>query len=68
MVILRDFYGLVIFILKTDNLIYRFTRILFGLTCSPFILNGTLKHQFKKFLQENIYPKVFIEKLLRDIC
>ena len=67
MVILRDFYGLVIFILKTDNLIYRFTRILFGLTCSPFILNGTLKHQFKKFLQENIYPKVFIEKLLRDL-
>ena len=66
-VILRDFYGLVIFILKTDNLIYRFTRILLGLTCSPFIPSGTLKHHFKKFLQENIYPKVFIEKLLRDL-
>ena len=50
-----------------DNLIYRFTRILFGLICSPFLLTGTLKHHFKKFLQENIYPKVFIEKLPRDL-
>ena len=51
-----------------DNVIYRFTRILFGLTtCSPFILTGTLKHHFKKSLQEKIYPKVFIEKLLKDL-
>ena len=36
-----------------DNVIYRFTRILFGLRCSPFILTGTLKYHFKNFLQEN---------------
>ena len=32
-----------------------------------YILNGTLKHHFKKCLQENIYPKIFIEKLLREL-
>ena len=50
-----------------DNVIYRFIHTLFRLTCSPFILTGTLKHHFKKFSQENTYPKVFIEKLLRDL-
>ena len=32
-----------------------------------YILNGTLKHHFKKCLEENICPKIFIEKLLRDL-
>ena len=50
-----------------DIIIYRFTRILFGLTCSPFILTGKLKHHLKKFLEDINYPKVFIEKLLNDL-
>ena len=45
---------------KRDNVFYGFTR-------SPFIVNGTLKHHFKKLLQENIYSKVFIEKLLGEL-
>ena len=42
-----------------DNVSYRFTRILFGLICSPFILTGTLKYHFKNF-----YNKIFIRKFL----
>ena len=30
-----------------DFYIYRFTRVLLVLTCSPFPLNGTLKHHFQ---------------------
>ena len=36
----------------SDNLeiiIYRFTRVLFGLNCSPFLLNGTLREHFLKY-------------------
>ena len=47
-------------------MIYRFNPILFGLTCSPFILTETRKYYFKNFLQESIYRKDFMEKLLRD--
>ena len=38
---------------ETPNiLVYRFCRVLFGLTCSPFILNGTLREHFKKYIDE----------------
>ena len=30
-----------------DFHIYRFTRVLFGWKCNPFLLNGTLKHHFQ---------------------
>ena len=31
----------------SDFYIYRFTSALFGLKCSSFLLNGTLKHHFQ---------------------
>ena len=38
-----------------DFYIYRFTRVLFGLTCSPFFLNGTLKHHFQSDQIRNMF-------------
>ena len=59
-------------ILWYDNLfdenslkIYRFARILFGLICSPFLLNGTVKEHVKKHI--NFANQTILEKLLRDL-
>ena len=37
-------------------LVYRFTRALFGLTCSPFLLGGVLKHHLDAWEQR--YPEI----------
>ena len=42
--------------------IYRFTRALFGLTCSPFLLGGVLKHHLDAW--EDRYPEIV--KQLRE--
>ena len=47
--------------------IYRFTRVLFGLMCSAFLLNGTLKHHFQSDWIRNMFEKFILEKLLRDL-
>lgn len=31
----------------------RITRVVFGVTASPFLLNGTIKHHIKKYRQED---------------
>ena len=36
--------------------VYRFTRALFGLTCSPFLLGGVLKHHLDAW--EKCYPEI----------
>ena len=44
----------------------RFTRLLFGLTCRPFLLNGTIKSDLLKYTQFTDIKK-FIEKLLHNL-
>ena len=44
--------------------IYRFTRVVFGVTASPFLLNGTIKHHIEKYLDED--PE-FVKKFLSGI-
>ena len=34
-----------------DVVTYRFTRVMFGLNCSPFLLNGTLRHHLMKYTE-----------------
>ena len=50
-----------------DFYIYRFPEVLLGLTCSPFLLNGTLKHHFQSNWIRNMFEKFILEKLLRDL-
>ena len=49
-----------------ENFILRFKRIVFGLTCSPFLLNATVKLHLEKFLSIESF-KTFIEKLLLNL-
>ena len=44
--------------------ILRFTRVVFGLTSSPFILNATLKHHVNQYA--NIDPK-FVKEVTRSL-
>ena len=46
--------------------ILRFCRVLFGLTCSPFILNGTINAHLEKF-SDYANLKDFIYKFIRDL-
>ena len=45
--------------------VYRFGWVLFGLTCSPFLLNGTVKVLFEKHVNHD--TRVVLEKFLRHI-
>ena len=45
---------------------YHFTRLVFGLTCTPFLLNATLRHHLTKYINlEEI--KLVIERLILNL-
>ena len=46
-----------------ENIIFPFKRIVLRLTCSPFLLNATVKLHLEKFLPTDSFKK-FIEKQL----
>ena len=56
-----------IFDIDPSIIVYRFTRVIFGLNSRPFLLNGTLKVHFSKLLHQQIYENFVFEKLLRDL-
>ena len=55
---------------SNDTVIYRFTRALFGLTCSPFLLNGVLSVHLKSWeskrpeLVKEIRKNLYVDDLM----
>ena len=46
-------------------IVLRFTRVVFGLVCSPFILNAVLRNLLTKY--EIIDPE-FVADVLKSLC
>ena len=44
--------------------VFRFTRVVFGVSSSPFLLNATIRHHMERYATS--YPE-FVEKFLRSI-
>ena len=44
--------------------VYRFLRVVFGLTNNPFLLNAAIRHHLSKYIQ---FEKNFVEKLIEDL-
>ena len=43
--------------------VFKFGRLIFGLNCSPFLLNATLRYHLSKFAQEDTE---FVKQLSSD--
>ena len=42
---------------ESQIIVYRFLRVVFGLTCSPFLLSGTIKHYLDTYAQA--FPEIY---------
>jgi len=49
---------------ESKTIIYRFLRVVFGLTCSLFLPNGTIKHHLETY--ELILPEI-VDILKNDL-
>ena len=52
------------FLWVDDIVVPRFTRVVFGVSSSPFLLNATIKHHIERYKEAD--PE-FVEKFLRSI-
>ena len=44
--------------------IYRFTRVMFGAICSPYLLNATVRHHLEKYRDEN---EKFVDNVIKSL-
>nr|CDJ90687.1 Protein of unknown function DUF1759 and Protein of unknown function DUF1758 domain containing protein [Haemonchus contortus] len=52
---------------SADNIVtYRFTRVAFGLNCSPFLLAGTINHHLKNYVNDKRFAKQLQENTYVD--
>ena len=48
---------------NNDEIYYRFKRLPFGLSCSPFVLNATLKYHCEKY-NSNIFSNFYVDDFI----
>ena len=44
--------------------IYRFTRVMFGAICSPYLLNATIRHHLERYRDEN---EEFVDNVIKSL-
>ena len=62
----RDFLRFLWFediLYNQETITLRFKRVIFGLTCSPFLLNGAIKEHLQKYLPLHDYQEVVLQLL-----
>ena len=47
-------------------LIYRFTRVVFGVNASPFLLNATIDHHIRSYTDDSAFVELFLSSLYVD--